>query len=113
MTGPEELPRLALAGRTLDVLLGVLILDAGRDETVSHYVARRSRVDGAGWARVADAYLSLTIESDHTGRVLRGEPTSRRGIISATVQIGAVILAACYGLGKGVDAVVGLIGGIF
>lgn len=105
----DPLPRLAVVGRTLDALLGALVLDAPSGETISYYVARRSRVDGAGWARVADAYLSLTIEPDHAGRVLRGEPTSRRGIVSAALQIGAVILAMCWAIGRGVDALAGLV----
>ncbi len=105
----DPLPRLAVVGRTLDALLGALVLDAPSGETISYYVARRSRVDGAGWARVADAYLSLTIEPDHAGRVLRGEPTSRRGIVSAALQIGAVFLGVCYGIGRGVDALAGLV----
>ncbi len=105
----DPLPRLAVVGRAIDVILANAFLDAPQDQTISLYVARRSRHDGAGWARVADAYLSLTIEPDHAGRVLRGEPTSRRGIVSAALQIGAVFLGVCYGIGRGVDALAGLV----
>ncbi len=109
----RERSRLAVIGLTIDALLGAIFLDANYGQSISLYVAIRSRVDGAGWAKLADWYLSVFVEKDHCGKVLRDEPMSRGGIVRAALQIGAVFLAICYALGKGVDALAHLILGAF
>lgn len=89
--------------------MAAIFLDANMGQSISVYVAIRSRVDGAGWAKVADWYLSTFVEKDHAGKVLRGEPMSRAGLWKAAVQIGAVFLALCWLLGKGTDALFRLV----